>query len=152
MITQRHGDPEKGLNEVSGVIGDAALAIHRDLGPGLLETVYGVVLANESRDRGFVVERQVSVPIRYNQSVFEEGFRADLILNNVVCVELKEVEVLNPVHSKQPLTYLKLLRLEVGLLINFGASTLKEGLHRVVNNYVGPKPNLLSSPRLSATA
>lgn len=151
MITRRRGDAES-LNEVSGVVVDTALAIHRELGPGLLETVYEVVLANELRQRGLFVERQVMVPIRYKESVFEEGFRADLIVNDELCIELKSVEILMPVHSKQLLAYLKLMNLEVGLLINFGASTLKEGLHRIVNNYVGSKPNSASSPRLRASA
>ena len=113
----------------------------------MLESVYEAILEKKLTPGGFSVRRQVVVPIRYEEIFFDEGFRADLIINNLVCIELKSVEVLAPVHSKQLLTYLKLLHLEVGLLINFGAPTIKEGLHRIVNGFKD-----LSSPRLSASA
>ena len=131
------------LDNITGAVIDAALKIHRELGPGLLESVYEVVLARDVERRGFRVERQRPVRIEYDGLVFEEGFRADLVVEGRVVVEIKSVERLAPVHSKQLLTYLRLMRLEVGLLINFGNATLKEGLHRVVN---GLSPS--ASPRL----
>ena len=131
------------LDDITGAIIDSAMKIHRELGPGLLESVYEVVLARDVERRGFRVERHRPVRIEYEGMVFDEGFRADLVVEARVIVELKSVERLAPVHSKQLLTYLRLMRLEVGLLINFGHGTLKEGLHRVVN---GLLPS--ASPRL----
>jgi iron complex transport system substrate-binding protein len=145
-LTQRRGDAEE-MNFITGKVIECAIDIHRNLGPGLLESVYEAILEKKLTQGGFSVLRQVVVPIRYEEMFFDEGFRADLIINNLVCIELKSVEVLAPVHSKQLLTYLKLLDLEVGLLINFGAPTIKEGLHRIVNGFKD-----LSSPRLSASA
>ncbi len=124
----------KELDDITGAIVDAAIKIHRELGPGLLETVYEVVLARALERRGFLVERQKYIRFEYDGMVFEEGFRADLLVEEGVVVELKSVEKLSPVHSKQLLTYLRLMRLPVGLLLNFGHATLKEGLHRVVNH------------------
>jgi iron complex transport system substrate-binding protein len=121
------------LDDITGAIIDAAMKIHRELGPGLLESVYEIVLARALQRRGLHVERQRAVPIEYDGLVFEEGFRADLVVDGRVIVELESVERLAPVHPKQLLTYLRLMHLEVGLLINFGQATLKEGLHRVVN-------------------
>lgn len=123
----------KPLDDITGAIVDASLKIHRELGPGLLESVYEVVLARALEKRGFRVERQKVVRFEYEEMIFEEGFRTDLLVENRVIVELKSVEKLSPVHSKQLLTYLRLMQLPVGLLINFGAFTLKEGLHRIVN-------------------
>ena len=122
------------LNQISGAIVDAAFHIHVKLGPGLLESVYEAVLAYELTKRGFAVARQVSVPIVYEALRFEEGFRADLIVENSILVELKSVETLAPVHGKQVLTYLKLLDYRLGLLINFGAPVLKDGIKRIANN------------------
>ena len=124
----------KELDEITGAIVDAAMKIHIELGPGLLESVYEVVLANAQQKRGFQVERQKAIRFEYDGILFEEGFRADLLIEGQVIVELKSVEKLVPVHSKQLLTYMRLMKLPVGFLINFGAATLKEGLHRVVNN------------------
>ena len=135
------------IDDITGEIVDAAYKLHTRLGPGLLESVYEVVLAKELERRGLKVERQKSVPFEFDGMRFEEGFRADLLVEGVVVVELKSVENLAPVHSKQLLTYLRLLNLTTGLLINFGAATLKEGLHRVVNGY---KPS--ASPRLRVSA
>ncbi len=123
----------KSLDDITDAIVDASINIHKDLGPGLLESVYEVVLARALEKRGFRVERQKTVCFEYDEMVFEEGFRADLLVEGRVVVELKSVEKLAPVHSKQLLTYLRLMHLQVGLLINFGAFTLKEGLHRIVN-------------------
>jgi GxxExxY protein len=121
------------LDDITGSIVDAALQIHKDLGPGLLESVYESVLAKALARRGLRVERQKPVTFNYDGMTFEDGFRVDLLVESQVVVELKSVENLAPVHSKQLLTYLRLLNLPVGLLINFGAGTLKEGLHRIVN-------------------
>ncbi len=121
------------LDTITGAIVDTALQIHRELGPGLLESVYEAVLARALERRGFHIARQKVVRFTYDEMVFEEGLRLDLLVDDRVVVELKSVEKLAPVHSKQLLTYLRLLNLPVGLLINFGAATLKEGLHRIVN-------------------
>lgn len=131
------------IDEVTGQIVDAAVKVHQALGPGLLESVYETVLAHELTRRGLKVERQRIVRFEYDGMVFEEGLRLDLLVEERVVVELKSVERLLPVHSKQVLTYLRLIHQPVGLLINFGAATLKEGLHRIVNQYV---PS--ASPRL----
>jgi iron complex transport system substrate-binding protein len=124
---------QRSLNEVSGEIVDAALKIHARLGPGLLETVYEVLLAHELERRGHKVERQRPVPIEVDGIRFDEGFRADLIVDGSVVVELKSVEALARVHAKQLLTYLRLLDCRLGLLINFGAPLLRDGIRRVVN-------------------
>ena len=114
-------------NAVAKVIVDVALAVHIGIGPGVFEIVYEVVLAHELRKRGLLVERQVPIPIVYNDLKFDEGFRADLI------VELKSIEMLLPVHSKQVLTQLRLSNRRLGLLINFGEALLKNGIKRIVN-------------------
>ena len=121
------------LDDITGAIIDSAMKIHIDLGPGLLESVYEAVLARSLERRGFHVERQKPISFEYDGMVFAEGFRADLLVNDLVVVELKSVEKVAPVHSKQLLTYLRLMHLSVGLLINFGGATLKEGLHRIFN-------------------
>jgi len=122
------------LDEITGAIVDSSMKIHKDLGPGLLESVYEVVLAKALQKRGLQIERQKAVEFEYDGTRFEEGFRVDLLVEGQVVVELKSLEKLSAVHGKQLLTYLRLMDLPVGLLINFGAATLKEGLHRVVNN------------------
>ena len=124
----------KNLDDITGAIVDTAMKIHIDLGPGLLESVYEMVLAKSLQKRGFNVERQKAITFEYDAILFEEGFRVDLLVEDKVIVELKSVEKLIPVHSKQLLTYMRLMNLPVGFLINFGAATLKEGLHRVVNS------------------
>ena len=121
------------INGITGKIVDAALQIHRDLGPGLLESVYEAVLAQKLERLGLRVERQKGLKFEYDGMVFDEGFRMDLLVENQVVVELKSVEQTAPVHKKQLLTYLKLARKPAGLLINFGAATLKEGITRVIN-------------------
>jgi len=121
------------INLISGQIVDAAFHIHSKLGPGLLESVYEVVLAKDLERRGLYVERQKSIPIEFEGLHFEEGFRADLIVERAVIVELKSVELLAPVHYKQLLTYLRLLDYRLGLLINFGAPVIRDGIKRVVN-------------------
>jgi len=123
----------KSLDDVTGEIVDAAYKLHTGLGPGLLESVYETVLARDLQRRGLRVERQKSVAFDYDDLHFDDGLRVDLLVESRVVVEIKSVERLLPVHPKQVLTYLRLLNLSVGLLINFGAPTLKEGLKRIVN-------------------
>ncbi|MDZ4159388.1 MAG: GxxExxY protein [Anaerolineaceae bacterium] len=123
------------IDEITGIVVDAAYKVHTGLGPGLLESVYEGVLARELEKRGFFVERQKTISFESDGIRFDEGLRVDLFVENIVVVELKSVEKFAPVHAKQVLTYLRLLHLPVGLLINFGSPTLKEGLQRIVNNY-----------------
>jgi GxxExxY protein len=120
-------------NEIAKIIVDAAFQIHKRLGPGLLETVYEVVLAHALKRRGLMVERQVPVAIVFDGIRFDEGFRADLIVEDKVIVELKSVENIVPVHKKQLLTYLRLADKRLGLLINFGSELIRDGISRVVN-------------------
>lgn len=127
-------------NEVTDAILNAALHVHRSLGPGLLESVYLHVLAHELRKRGLRVVTQVGVPVVWEGIQLEVGFRADLLVEGMVVVELKSIEAVAPVHKKQVLTYLRLMDLRVGLLINFGAETLRGGVSRIVNNYQGERP------------
>jgi len=131
------------LDDITGAIVDASLRIHRDLGPGLLESVYEAVLARALERRGFRVERQRSVRFEYDSMVFEEGLRVDLVVDDRVIVEVKSVEQLARAHPKQLLTYLKLTNRKVGLLINFGAPTLREGLRRIVNGFPSSAPSRL---------
>jgi GxxExxY protein len=120
-------------NEAAKHVLDAAFRVHNALGPGLLESVYEVVLAHELRKRGVKVERQKPIGIRYDGLLFDEGFRADIVIENVVITELKSVEALAPVHAKQLLTQLRLSGMKLGLLINFGEAHLKNGIKRVIN-------------------
>ena len=120
------------VNEIGTIVIDASIKVHSYLGPGLLESVYEIVLARELELRGLVVERQVPTPIRYEDLVFDEGFRADIIVNEKVILELKSVEKINNVYPKQLFTYLKLTGLRLGYLLNFGAPLMKEGINRIV--------------------
>ncbi|MDD2500797.1 MAG: GxxExxY protein [Geobacter sp.] len=120
-------------NELAAKVMDASFIIHRELGPGLLESVYEAVLAKLLTDKGLFIERQVAVPVKFQGLSFDEGFRADLIVENKLIIELKSVERLQPVHSKQLLTYLRLTGCKLGLLINFGDNLLKDGIKRVAN-------------------
>jgi GxxExxY protein len=113
---------------------DSAFKVHKSLGPGLLESVYERVLTYELEKRRLSVSRQVPVRIIYESLIFDEGFRADIIVENKVIVELKSVESVAPVHKKQLLTYLRLTDKRLGLLINFGAEFIRDGISRVVNN------------------
>ena len=115
---------------------DCGFRLHTALGPGLLESVYEVCLFESLAKRGFFVERQKSISVRFDGMVITEGFRADLLIERQLLLELKSTETFAPVHAKQVLTYLRLMDLPLGLLMNFGASTFKEGVRRVVNNYV----------------
>jgi GxxExxY protein len=120
-------------NEVAKMIVDAAYKVHTTLGPGLFESVYEAVLAYELESQGLRVERQKVVPVVYDRVRLDAGFRADLLVEDIVILELKSMEVTSPVHKKQLLTYLRLADKRLGLLINFGAARLKEGITRVVN-------------------
>jgi GxxExxY protein len=120
-------------NEITGQVVDAALKVHKELGPGLLETVYEAVLAYELEQRGFRVARQVPVPARYGPVEVHLAFRADLLIEDSVIVEIKASEGVAAVHKKQLLTYLRLAGKKVGLLINFNEEWLREGITRVVN-------------------
>jgi GxxExxY protein len=134
---------EKNVEELSAIVVDCGYKLHVEAGPGLLETVYEVVLAKMLADQGLAVKRQVPVPIRLMGMTFEEGFRADIIVENRLLIELKSVENLLPVHSKQVLTYLRLLNHPLGLLINFGASTFKDGCKRIVNGHTDTQSSRL---------
>jgi GxxExxY protein len=121
-------------NEVAKAIVDAAFKIHSTLGPGLLESVYEALLARELENRGLRVLRQHPVPVVYEGLHLREGFRADLIVEGLVIVELKSVDELAPIHWKQLLTYLRLANKRLGLLINFNVELIKDGIRRVVND------------------
>jgi GxxExxY protein len=124
----------RNVEELTTVVVDCAYQLHVETGTGLLESVYEVVLARMLENEGLGVRRQVPVPIELLGMKFDEGFRADIIVEGELLLELKSVEKLAPVHAKQVLTYLKLLKLPLGLLINFGAPTIKEGIQRISNN------------------
>jgi GxxExxY protein len=121
-------------NEIAKLVVDSAYHVHTKLGPGLLESVYEVVLAHEIEKRGFAVKRQVPIPVEYDGLVFDEGFRADIFVEDSVILELKSVESVAPVHKKQLLTYRRLADKKLGLLLNFGAPLIKKGIFRIVNN------------------
>jgi GxxExxY protein len=125
----------KAINDITGEIIDAAIKVHRLLGPGLLESVYEIVLTRELERRGLSVVRQQSVSFDFDGIRFDDVLRVDLVVEKRVVVELKSTEVISPVHSKQVLTYLRLLNLQIGLLLNFGSETLRQGIRRVSNGY-----------------
>jgi GxxExxY protein len=123
------------LKELTGVIVDAAFRLHVGLGPGLLESVYQAILARDLARRGLHADTERLISFEYDGMWFDCGLRVDMLVENSIVVELKSVEQLSPVHPKQLLTYLRLLRLPVGLLINFGAARIKDGIRRVANGY-----------------
>lgn len=123
------------VEELATIAIDCGLHLHRDLGPGLLESVYETVLAASLERRGLTVERQKPVSFEFDGMVFTNAFRLDLMVENRLIIEIKSVEAMAKVHGKQLLTYLRLARQPLGLLMNFGASTFREGLRRVVNNH-----------------
>ena len=123
------------LNRISSEVISAAVAVHRELGPGLLESVYQSCMIVELHQRGFGFESEVAFPVLYRGiMVNDEGFRLDLIVENSVIVELKSIEKVLPVHHKQLLTYLRLTKKPLGLLINFNATKLVDGITRIANN------------------
>jgi len=120
-------------NELSREIVDACFKIHTKLGPGLLESVYEEVLAYELSNRGLLIRRQAPIPVVYDDIKLELGFRADIIVGDIVIVEIKSIESIAAVHQKQVLTYLKLAGMKLGLLINFNCALIKDGIQRIVN-------------------
>jgi len=120
-------------NEIGTIVIEAAIAVHRELGPGLLETVYEVILARELVDRGLKVDQHVPVAITYKGIRFDEGFRADLIVEGKLILELKSVERVSAAHKKQVQTYLRLTGCKLGYLLNFGEDVMKTGITRCVN-------------------
>lgn len=131
------------LEELAAIAIDAGFHIHKELGPGLLESVYEAVLAGALAQKGLKVERQKPVPISFRDVVLAEGFRADLVIGGRLIVEVKSVERNAPVHAKQLLTYLRLMKQPLGLLMNFGCETFRDGLKRVVNGHEPFAPSRL---------
>ena len=123
------------IDKVAADIVDAALKIHRELGPGLLESAYETCLEHELLKRGYQVERQKSQPVHYDGIVIDVGYRIDLLVNDAVIIELKAVTELAPIHHAQLLTYLKLSRKSLGFLINFNVPLIKDGIRRVANQF-----------------
>jgi GxxExxY protein len=121
------------LNAISGQVVDAAIAVHTELGPGLLESVYEIALAYELRQREFHVERQIPVPVQYRGIRFDEGYRLDLVVNDIVIVEIKSIEAVTAIHRKQILTYLRLTNRPLGLILNFNVNLMKDGISRIAN-------------------
>lgn len=119
------------INQITGAIVDAAYHIHEEAGPGLLESVYERILADILTGQGFAVQRQVIIPIHFAGIIYEEAFRADMIVENCVIIEIKSVDRLAPIHKKQVLTYLKLSGIKVGLLITLGGEYLKGNIERL---------------------
>ncbi|MFT3968594.1 MAG: GxxExxY protein [Sphingobium sp.] len=138
----------KPVDDISADVLDAALRLHRDLGPGLLESVYESLLAAQLIRRGYRVDRQRAIDIAYDGLHFPAAFRIDLMVEDRLLAEIKSVEQLHRAHAKQLLTYLRLSRQPVGLLINFGGATLKEGVKRIVNDHRPADQGLPASPRL----
>ncbi len=120
-------------NEIAKIVVDAAYHIHANLGPGLLESAYQSILVYELKKRGLRFESEVLVPIIYDGSILETGFRADLIVEDKVIIELKSIEQIAPVHKKQLLTYLRLTGKKLGLLVNFGEALIRNGITRIAN-------------------
>ncbi len=118
---------------------DCGFQIHREIGPGLLESAYELLLAESLIARGLFVERQVSIDLKANGIVIDNAFRADILIEKCLLLEIKSTEQHAPVHAKQVSTYLRLMQLPLGLLMNFGAPTFKEGVRRIANNYIEPK-------------
>ena len=123
------------IERLATIAVDCGFKVHQALGPGLLESVYEACLCRSLALRGLRIERQKLVPVRFDGLVLDEGFRADLLVEGQLLLELKSTESFAPVHGKQVLTYLRLMELPLGLLMNFGAPTFKEGLRRIANNY-----------------
>ena len=135
-----------------GTIGvDRAVKLHRDSRTGLLETVYEVTLARALEQRGLRVQRQVSIAIEYRGAIFDEGFRADVMVENLVILELKSVERVRSAHKKQVLTYLRLTGLRLGYLLNFGEALMRDGIPRIIRGTLDPDPACLRERRIYRT-
>lgn len=135
------------IDAISAEVVDASIQIHRDLGPGLMESVYELILAGELRRRNFKVDRQLPIDIEFRGVRHSAAFRIDLMVEDRLILEIKSVETLSKAHLKQLLTYLRLTRQPVGLLLNFSGATMKEGIRRVVNDHRQPQAPS-ASPRL----
>ena len=123
-------------NEIGKIIVNSAVTLHKELGPGLLESVYEVILARELEKCGLTVERQAAIPIEYHGISFPEGFRADIVVEGKVIIEVKSVESINKSHKKQLLTYLRLPGYKLGYLLNFGEALMKDGISRIINGTI----------------
>ena len=134
------------VDEITGDVIGIAMRLHRDLGPGLFESVYEIILAGKLVEIGYKVDRQLPVDVEYEGLRFAAAFKVDLLIDDRLVVEIKSVDRPNAVHAKQLLTYLRLMRLPVGLVINFGGSSLREGVRRVVNGHDETDPSALSAP------
>lgn len=127
-----------GIEDLAKTAVDCGFKLHKELGPGLLESVYEILMAEALRERGLSVETQVRVPIRYRGVVIDNAFRVDLLVDRLLLIELKSTERDSALYPKQLLTYLRLMDLPLGLLMNFGQETFKQGVQRVVNNHLEP--------------
>lgn len=127
------------LERLATAVVDSSYVLHTNLGPGLLESAYEVLLHEELRSRGIEAARQVSIPLRYKSVIIDNAFKIDLLIENRLIVELKSVERLMPVHGKQVLTYLRLMKLPLGLRVNFGDTVLRTGIKRIANDYTGDR-------------
>jgi iron complex transport system substrate-binding protein len=127
------------LERAARIVVDCGYRIHRDLGPGLLESAYEALLAGATRQAGLSVQRQVPITMSYKGVVVDNAFKIDLLVEESLIVEVKSIERLAPVHGKQALTYLRLMKLPLGLLMNFNQATFKDGLRRIANDYDGPR-------------
>lgn len=123
------------IDQLTRIVIDESIAIHRELGPGLFESVYEAVLAGRLERRGLLVARQVVVPVTFDGQTFDAAFKVDILVESCLVLEIKAVQGGGPAHAKQLLTYLRLLKQPVGLLLNFSGETMKEGIRRVVNDY-----------------
>jgi GxxExxY protein len=139
-------EPPPEIDSLARIAVDAAFHIHQDIGPGLLESVYESIIAASLRRVGLKVDRQKPIDIEYDGLKVREAFRIDLLLNDVLVLELKSSEQMHPLYSKQVLTYIRLMRLPLGLLLNFGLPTMREGVRRVINNH-----RLLAPSRLGVS-
>lgn len=123
------------IDEISAAVVDLAIGIHRELGPGLFESVYETILVGRLAQAGFRVARQVPVPVTFDGQEFDAAFKVDVLVEDCLVLEIKAVEQLNKAHARQLLNYLRLLKQPVGLLLNFSGATMKEGIRRMVNDY-----------------
>jgi len=134
MTSQNHSEMTE--NEIGKIIVDCAVRLHMELGPGLFESVYEVLLVHLLQEAGLKVERQVPIPIQFRGIRFDEGFRADIIVEDKVILELKSIESVSKAHKKQVLTYLKLTGKKLGYLLNFGEGMMKDGISRIMNGQI----------------
>lgn len=133
------------IEQLAKIAVDCGYRLHRDVGPGLLESVYEILLGEYLREAGVAFARQIPVPVTFKGVAIDNAFRADIIIEGSLLLELKSTEQHAPVHAKQVLTYLRLMNLPLGLLINFGAPSFKEGVRRIANNYFAPHNGRRSS-------